>query len=242
MNDSMDIDNMYHYFQKLTGRKTTINKKAIAMGSLRNISPVSKVFGLDRGHAIDRYYIESFLAENKSYIKNVVLEIGDSEYTKKYGDGQVVRSEVLHAVAGNPHATIVGSLSTGEGIPDNAFDCMILTQTIHCIYDIKSVILNSYRALKPGGIILATLPGISQISRYDMDRWGDYWRFTTLSAKKLFEEAFPAENITIKSYGNVLVAISFLEGLSLEELDKSELDYTDEDYQVLITVRAQKPL
>jgi hypothetical protein len=38
--------------------------------------------------------------------------------------------------------------------------------------------------LKPGGVLLATVSGISQISRYDMYRWGDYWRFTTLIGGK----------------------------------------------------------
>jgi len=84
------------------------------------------------------------------------------------------------------------------------------------------------------------MPGISQISRYDMDRWGDFWRFTTLSAQRLFEREFKAENIEIKAYGNVLIAIAFLHGLALEEMKREYLEYQDSDYQVLITVRAIK--
>jgi hypothetical protein len=97
-----------------------------------------------------------------------------------------------------------------------------------------------HRVLKPGGVLLATFPGISQISRYDMDRWGDYWRFTTSSARRLFEEAFPASQIDMQAHGNVLVAIAFLHGLAVEELRRNELDYHDSDYEVLITVRAVK--
>jgi hypothetical protein len=81
-------------------------------------------------------------------------------------------SEVLHAVRDNPQATLVGDLATGQGIPVEAFDCMILTQTFPFIYDVQGAITNTYTALKLGGVLLATLPGISQISRYDMDRWG----------------------------------------------------------------------
>jgi hypothetical protein len=74
-----------------------------------------------------------------------------------------------------------------------------------------------------------------------MDRWGDYWRFTSLSAKRLFEEVFPATNVVIETYGNVLTAIALLHGLAAAELKPRELDYRDPDYEVIIAVRAVKP-
>jgi hypothetical protein len=118
---------------------------------------------------------------------------------------------------------------------------MILTQTLQFIYDVKEAIRHSYQALVPGGVLLVTIPGISQISRYDMDRWGDLWRFTTLSAKKLFEEVFPQGNVEVEAYGNVLTSVAFLHGLAAEELTTDELNYSDPDYQLLITIRAVKP-
>ena len=78
------------------------------MGGLRRTSPVSRVFGLDRGTAIDRYYIEKFLTKSSALIGGVVLEIGDDYYTKKYGGSRVTRSEILHAVEGNAKATLIG--------------------------------------------------------------------------------------------------------------------------------------
>jgi len=213
----------------------------IRFGALRRLDPFSRRFGIDRGKPIDRYFIEPFLEKYGGDILGRVLEIGDSRYTRMFGAGRVTRSDVLHAVQGNPEATLVGSLETGEGIPDNAFNCMILTQVLHVIYDVKAAIANCFRALKPGGVLLVTFPGISQISRYDMDRWGDYWRLTSLSARRLFEEAFPAENVTVEAWGNVLVAVAFLHGLAADELRQKELDYRDPDYEVLITVRAVKP-
>ena len=86
-----------------------------------------------------------------------------------------------------------------------------------------------------------TCPGISQISRNDFDRWGDYWRFTALSAQRMLETVFPAANVRVEAYGNVLAATAFLQGLAAQELRPTELDYSDPDYQVLITVRAVKP-
>jgi len=211
------------------------------LGSLRRTTPISRRFGIDRGKPIDRYYIERFLESRREDIRGRVLEIGDATYTRQFGDC-VERAEVLHAVAGNPEATLVGDLTTGEGVPADAFDCMILTQTFHVIYDLHAAVAHTYRALKPGGVLLATLPGISQISRYDMDRWGDYWRLTDRSARRLFESAFLPDGVTVATCGNVLAAVAFLHGLCAEELRPEELDINDPDYQLIITVRAVKPV
>lgn len=81
-----------------------------------------------------------------------------------------------------------------------------------------------------------TVPGISQISRYDMDHWGDYWRFTTLSARKLFAEVFKTEHVDVQAYGNVLTAVAFLHGFVIGEIREEELSYRDPDYEVVIGV------
>lgn len=216
--------------------------RPIRWGNLRRVTPVSHVFGLDRGQPIDRYYIEEFLQKHVDDIRGRVLEIGDSIYTRKFGGDRVTRSDVLHVASGNPRPTIIGDLVTGENIPEDAFNCLILTQLFNVVYDVRTAIANCYRALKPGGVLLATFPGISQISRYDMDRWGDYWRLTTLSARRLFEEIFPSANISVVAYGNVLTAVAFLHGLAREELTNEELNYRDPDYEGLIGIKATKPM
>ena len=54
--------------------------------------------------------------------------------------------------------------------------------------------------LKPGGYLLLTVSGpTAHISEYDMSRWGDYWRFTELSARKAFEKTFGQNNVEIMS-------------------------------------------
>jgi hypothetical protein len=109
------------------------------------------------------------------------------------------------------------------------------------IFDIHNAIHTLHRVLKPGGVLLMTLAGVShQISRQDMERWGDYWRFTSLSARRLCECVFPPANVTVQAHGNVLAAIAFLHGLAREELRQEELDTKDPDYEVLITARAVK--
>jgi hypothetical protein len=205
------------------------------------VTPASRVFGLDRGQAIDRYYIERFLEKHTADIRGCVLEIGDSTYVRRFACQKITRSEVLNVTPGNPAATIIGNFETGEGVPEGCFDCVILTQTLSFIYDIRAAMVNIYAALRPGGVVLGTLSGISQISRYDMERWGDYWRFTSLSARRLFEEVFPPANIMVETHGNVLAATALLYGLATHELRLRELNFHDPDYEVLITVRATKP-
>ncbi len=217
--------------------------KPIRFGDLRTTQPISRDFGYHRGEPIDRYFMHKFLAQNSDAIRGRVLEIGDREYTVRFGGEQVTQSDVLHAVAGNPEATLVGDFETGAGVPEGVFDCLILTQTIHVIYRFQDALGTAYRALKPGGVLLATFPSISQVSMYDVERgWGDYWRFTSLAVKRMLGELFPEENVKLGTHGNVLTAASFLFGLSSPELTEAELDEVDPEFVMLVTARAQKPM
>jgi SAM-dependent methyltransferase len=173
-------------------------------------------------------------------IRGQVLEIKHNKYTVKYGMDRVTKSDVLHPVLGNPDATIIADLTKADHLPSNVYDAIIFTQTLQVIYDIRTVIATLHRILKPGGVLLATASGMAQLSLDDFDKWGEYWRFTSLSARLLFEEAFSAGNVTVRSYGNVLAAISFLEGLAVQDLKKHELDAVDRRYEILIAVRAVK--
>jgi glycosyltransferase involved in cell wall biosynthesis len=213
----------------------------IDFGALRSVTPVSREFGFDRGQPVDRYYIERFLADCADDIRGHVLEVGDDAYTRAFGGANVTESDVLHVTHGNPAATIVADLAHAEQIPSDAFDCIVLTQTLHLIYDLPAAVRTIYRTLHPGGVILATVPGISQISS---DRWKEswYWSLTPLSTKRLFAEIFGDGNITIGVHGNVLVATAFLQGLAATELTHAELAAYDPQYPVVITVRAVKPL
>lgn len=214
----------------------------IRFGSLRRVTPVSRSFGLDRGGPIDRYYIEKFLRKYRNDIRGSVLEAGGLvNYTRQFGEGRVSRSDILYPKSGFPDGTVVGDLESGKGIPADTYDCMILTQVFPFIYDLRAAVRNSFRALRPGGTLLATLPGISQICRYDMQQWGDYWRFTEASTHRLFSDVFRAPNVIVEIHGNVLVACAFLHGLGSRELSRQELDFMDPDYQFSIAVRAVKP-
>ncbi|GHT90454.1 hypothetical protein FACS1894122_00730 [Alphaproteobacteria bacterium] len=201
--------------------------------------PISRLFGFDRGTPIDRYYIEKFLKENQQYIKGTVLEISENTYSRKFSSG-MIKQEILHFDNTNLEATIIGDLTDTSTLPENAIDCFICTQTFNFIYDVKKALIGTRFLLKEGGVLLATVGGLSQISRYDMDRWGHFWSFTNKSIEMLAKDAGFRE-IQIITYGNVAAATAFIQGLAQEDLsDISILDRTDEDYQVTIGLRAIK--
>lgn len=212
----------------------------VNLGSLGRVKPISAEFGFDRGLPIDRYYIENFLSRHAEDIKGHVLEIKEPLYTYKFGGEHVTKSDILHVEPGNPKATIIADLTNADHLASDTFDCIILTQTLPFIYDVRAALKTLHRILKPSGVLLATVPGISQISRDDMARWGQYWSFTSLSTQRLLEEVFSADKIQVEAYGNVLAAIAFLHGLATEEFRQTQLDYHDPNYEVLITARAVK--
>jgi SAM-dependent methyltransferase len=213
----------------------------VQFGNLRRLTPISRIFGFERGLPIDRYYIGQFLSAHSRDIRGHVLEIGDDSYTRRFGGDRVTKTDVLHVAAGNPKATIVADLTCADRVPSETFDSIILIQTLQMIYDVRAALRHLHRILKPGGVLLVTTHGLSKISRREgVDPWGEYWRLTCDSAHRLFREAFPAENVRLRVYGNVFAATAFLYGLAAEDLREEELDHCDPDYEVLITVRAVK--
>lgn len=208
---------------------------------LPGLEPVDRDFGKSRGTPIDRVYIHEFLWPRRADVRGRVLEVADSGYADYLGEGDVTKCDVLHAKEELPWVTLVGDLATGEGIPQLAFDCMILTQTLHVIYDVHAAVRTVHDALVAGGVALVTLPGISQRSEYDSREWGDYWRFTSDSAHRMFADVFGAENVEVVAYGNVLVAAAFLYGYAQQDLTAEALAHRDGSFDFLLGIRAVKP-
>ena len=214
--------------------------KHINKGDFNRTTPFSIRYGFDRGGPVDRYYIENFLQQNADSIKGRVLEIGDNEYTMRYGGKKVTQSDIFHVNAENPKATIIGDLSNAPQVPDNSFDCIILTQTLQFIFDFKGALQTCFRILKPGGVLLLTVPGISQIEYGDLaESW--FWSFTKPAMQKIMAQIFPASKVEVQNFGNVFVATALLYGMGLPEVEKEQMDYTDPHYQVIVTVKAIKP-
>lgn len=204
------------------------------LGTVRRTAPLSDHWGRERGDPVDRYYIEVFLERHRADIRGRGLEVKDSGYLTRFGTG-LTAVDVLDVDASNPLATIIADLAAADSVPDERFDCFLLTQTLQLVYDTRSALIHAHRMLGPGGVLLATVPGITRVAR----GYPDYWRFTPAACAALFEEVFGAE-VEVRGYGNVLSAIAFLTGMAQQELSTRELEEMDPAFPVIIGVRARK--
>lgn len=211
------------------------------LGPLRRVTRIYADAGFTRGEPIGRFYANRrFLPAHASDVHGHVLEVSEAVYTRWFGKDRVTKSDVLH-LTGCPEATIIADLTKADHIPSETFDCIIITFTLQFIYDIRAAIRTLYRILKPGGVILAVFDSTSLVARADMDLYGEYWRVTSASARKLFEECFPQDGVTVNAYGNALAVVASLHGFVFENFSEEELDYRDPDIEMVIAVRAAKP-
>ncbi len=225
--------------RRAAGGTVTPPPGQVRFGDLRRTTPIASDFGYSRGGPIDRYYIEGFLERRHDDIRGRVLEVGDASYTHRFGGPRVERSDVLHIDAGRPDVTFVGDLSDGSMLPDEAFDCVVLTQTLHLIFDHMAALQTLERVLVPGGVLLLTVPGISNIAT---DEWGATWHysFSHHALQRACDAVFGSDRTTVESHGNVLAAVAFLHGLGREELTTDELDEQHVEYSIVNTAHVVK--
>ncbi|QQS07885.1 MAG: methyltransferase domain-containing protein [Phycisphaerales bacterium] len=202
--------------------------------------PISPLVGTDRGTPIDRRYIEQFLERYKSDIKGRVLEIKDPDYTRQFGGQNVTHSDVLDIATSNTLANIHDDIKTMHSIADETYDCFICTQTLQYIDDLDGAIRNMKRVLKPGGVMLVTLPTLGKIDGQEENIPGHYWRLTPDLARLVFERHFPADHIRIESWGNLRLAFAFLAGLTVEDMSTRELETHDPLFTCGVFIRARR--
>lgn len=212
----------------------------VTADALLAAEPVSRIYGLDRGTPLDRHYIVEFLGRHSGDVRGHVAEMADARYTTKFGGDLVERSDVLHFTPGNPLATVIGDLVSGDGIPAAAYDCMIVVNTFRLIYDVQRAVATVHRALRPGGVLLATFDGVAARCPDAPDWEGDYWRFTAAGVQRLVGDVFGSDSVAVEVFGNVRTATALLYGLAAEDLAASTLSVHDPDYPVTIGVRARK--
>jgi len=206
-------------------------------GQIARTQPLCPSFGYSRGRPIDRFYIEKFLADHAGDIRGRVLEIGDDAYSRRFGGDRITRQDVLDVRPGQPGATLTGSLADPDVLPAGAFDCIILTQTLHLIFDLQRAVDQVRRALGPDGVALITVPGISAVDRSD---WGASWQwsFTAASLQRLLGGAFDPDKVACAVHGNLFAATAFLHGAAVEDVNANSLGLVDAAYPVTIVARA----
>ena len=208
----------------------------MSSGRIASTSPLSTDWGFDRGLPVDRYYIERFLAIHAADIRGRVLEIAEDRYSRRFGGSNIERQDIL-SLQPNDDATIIGDLAEPGVLPASVFDCIILTQTLHLIFDLQSAVQQLHRSLRPGGTLLLTVPGITPIDRGEWkDSW--HWSLTDSSLVRLLSGPFEREKVELSVSGNLYAATAFLHGAAVEELSRRKLDAYDPAYPVTVAARA----
>jgi len=205
-------------------------------GRIASASPLSTDWGFDRGLPVDRYYIECFLKEHSADIRGRVLEIAEDTYSQRFGGSKVERQDIL-SLQPNDAATIIGDLAEPGVLPASAFDCIILTQTLHLIFDLQAAVEQLQGSLRPGGILLLTVPRITPVDRGEWRKsW--HWSLTDASLGRLLSGPFEQGSTELSVYGNLYAATAFLHGAAVEELSRRKLDARDPAYPVTVAARA----
>ncbi|MGH7771186.1 MAG: methyltransferase domain-containing protein, partial [Candidatus Binatia bacterium] len=202
-----------------------------------SVLPLSYLWGFDRGLPIHRYYLQEFLQEFASDIRGHCLEFQDAAYTPRFGGSAVAKLDILHIDDRNQSATIVADLTKSNDIPSNIFDCIVCTHVLHVIFELNKAVKELYRVLKPGGVLLVTVPHVSMCDPGSKE----IWRFTPDGLYLVLAQVFGEPNVTVRAYGNSLTAAGEIRGLVAHEFVKGELDHHDSRFAVEVCARAIKP-
>jgi len=205
-------------------------------GNLRRLRPFSDTFGFDRGTPVDRYYLHRFLEAHRDLIRGDVLEIQTTGFAARYGRDLHRVDSVDIAPEFRP--TFVCDLAhSGDVLPSSSYDCFLLPNTLQHLREPEAALSHALRVLKPGGVILASSAGLLPLTG-DVP---DYQRLSEAGWSQLAGRVWKGCDVRVESYGNCLVAVAAMLGLTLEELTREELDARDPRYPVLIVVRCRKP-
>ena len=212
--------------------------RPVRWGSLRRTRPVSNNYGRDRGTAIDRIYLHRFFDAHRTDIRGAVLEVEAPVFSGQFGSG-VTSTDIVDIDPRNDRATIVGDLGATGLLPAGAFDCVIVPQTLQYVSDPRAAIVGLHAALRPGGVLLITMPMIAKLDEKASEV--DHWRVTPVGMRHVLAAWCPGAEVSVESAGNVLTATAFLQGLAAEELRPEEFDVVDPMYPMIVMARVRRP-
>ena len=206
-------------------------------GDLRRIDPAGQGQrnGAKSSQPIVEHYTREFLRQHAGDVRGEVLELGSRGLTGAVGGNRVDSIDTAPAQA-RPHDRLTLAATTGT---EGQFDCILAPHALQWTYELEDAAARLSQVLRPGGVLLATLPGIGQVRSGDKDEPDHYWSFTSQSATELFARAFSGP-IETESFGNVLATVAALHGIDSHELDATELATHDPDYELVIGVRATR--
>jgi SAM-dependent methyltransferase len=211
-------------------RTVTRGLERPSWGNLRRVTPISATYGFERGTPVDRYYVDRFFTAHRDVIRGRVLEIQTRDHIRRYGT-DVIAADTLDI---NPafQPTYCCDLAHADAVLSGSYDCFLLPNTLCFLRDLDGALREARRIVRPGGAILATVPGFVPLTPDVKDYWhasADGWRVV---ADRVWNDC----ETTIDTHGNCLAAAAAMYGITVEELTARELDVNDPRYPVLVTI------
>jgi hypothetical protein len=189
---------------------------------------------------IDRWYSDDFLRR----------QAGIAGYVTGDFAGDVLEVVAPGRHGGEPLAKRIGERGTVGAVrrvtlpevlcatpASGPFDAVACCLALQFASDLHTAVERLSSCLASGGVLLLTVPGIAPLASTDGE-WPERWRLTPLAVRRLLEEVWPPESVTVHSFGNLLTATAHLHGLGARDLRRRERELHDPYYPVVVAARA----
>lgn len=181
-----------------------------------------------------RYYINEFLMLYRKHVKGICVEFSPPVYRDYLIKNKRIKQYEVWNITAHEGVTVVADLQDAKSVEDNRFDSIICTHVLSAIPHPEKAISEIRRVLKPGGLILCTVPCILQ--KYAPDPV-DCWRFTIDSLKNLFRDF---KKTKYHSYGNAATVAGSPYYLMTSHFPDSIMSYNDPTCPSILAVAAWK--
>ncbi len=196
----------------------------VRWGSLRSPVPLSDVSPRAPAQGVADHYLSAFVERCAFDLAGSVLEVGGRGLAARWAGSRV---DELTEVA---EATFLE-----DGLPRGTFDCVLAPQVLHLVKDERAVVRALVAALRPGGTLLLTAPGLAPV----LPGPPAVGRLLTAGAlTALLGAVLPPHDVEVAVSGNVRAAVAALHGLHADEVDGKALAAVDARFPVLVTARA----
>jgi SAM-dependent methyltransferase len=198
---------------KSANRRARVTKRPVDLGDLERTIPFCPRWGNTRGGAIDRFYIDKFMAKHLRTAKGVILECGGDRYRGLIDPKNI---ESYQDIDIRPGCALHGDIQDMPAVTGESRDVIICTQVLQYVEQPARAIAEFHRVLRTGGRLLLSVPCIEQENPLHQDRW----RFTVRAVRELLS-AFRKKQVV--SQGNLFSSVCFLMGLGKNDVRASVL-------------------
>lgn len=199
----------------------------------RDLLPLNRNFGRDRGPPVGRRYLVEFLSAHATAVSGRVLEFGDPRYRSLFQNADV--HEVLSIRLG-PDVDHVADIEQPPEELYERFDWIVCTQVFEHVRRPDIAAGRLLQLLRPGGRLLFSVPFLNVV-HHDPE---DFRRFTADGVRATLEDAgFVIDEIVAR--GNFPISVGALMGLASTDFPDATWARDDPDFPYIVTAVAHRP-